>query len=87
MTATRRNAAATDVELQTAARVQIDAAVAAGAIPARPSPETIAAVADVVAAVHVPETRKRRRKVAAVPRAQIAAAIAAGAIPAGGAAR
>ena len=53
-------------ELQAAARAQVDAAIAAGAIPARPSPQTIAAVADVVAAVDVPEnTVRKRRKVAA----------------------
>jgi hypothetical protein len=37
--------------LQAAAQIQLDAAIAAGAIPPRPSPQTIAHVADVVAGV------------------------------------
>jgi hypothetical protein len=63
MTATRRNAAASDVGvLQAAARAQVDEAIYAGRIPARPSPQTIAAVADVVAAVDVGKSKQRKRR-------------------------
>ena len=47
----RPRPAAPTAELQAVARERIDAAIAAGALPAHPFPETIAHVADVVAGV------------------------------------
>lgn len=47
----RTSPAAPTAELEAIARERLDAAIAAGAIPARPFPETIARIADVVAGV------------------------------------